>query len=169
MGRSAIVRSDKAQAHMHDLIEQGANTTSISDVSGVSRSVVRAIVRGARDSISRSTQEKILAVKDVPIPSIRLSIGARRRLRALAIKQWDLDTIAEEVKVFPSLLSAVRNGKRKHVIQSTDEIIRRFYEAHKDEWGPSPLSAARARAAGWSGPEGWEGVDIDNPRSAPRV
>lgn len=169
MGRSATVRADKARRHMLDLIDQGANTVSISEASGVSTSIVRAIVRDAKEMITRETQNRILSVRDVPIPTMRLSIGARRRLRALSVKGWDLDTIAEEVGAFASLLSSIRYGERTHVLKRVDEQVREFYDKHKDQQGPSKISATRAKIKGWHGPEAWEGVDIDNPRSEPRV
>lgn len=167
MARSPIVRSDKSRDHMLELIELGANTVSIAGASGVSTSIVRSILRGDSETITRAVQNKILAVKTPPVPLSRLSIGAARRMQALAIQQWDLDTLAEELGVYASLLSDLRRGKRKRINRENDEMIKRVYESHRDRLGPSALAAARGRVCGWVGPKAWEGVDIDNPRSVP--
>ena len=169
MAKSPIVRSDKSRDHMLELIELGANTVSIAEASGVSTSIVRSILRGDSDTITREVQKKILAVKTPPVPLSRLSIGAARRMQALAIQQWDLYALAGELGVFQSLLSDIRRGKRKRINWKNDEMIKRVYESHRDRLGPSPLTAARGRVLGWVGPEAWDGVDIDNPRSVPRV
>lgn len=170
MARSLLVRADKTQAHIKDLIAQGATSTSISDECGIAATVVRAIERGDRDLVRRDTQDKILAVKKPPIGSLRLAVGAQRKLMALAVQGYSLRTIAAAIPgSTQGYMSNVRRGHNRYILKASDEQIDGFYIKHKDRQGPDRQTATRAASLGWPGPEAWEGVDIGNPRSEPKV
>jgi hypothetical protein len=170
MARSKTVRPDKTQAHIESLMAQGATGTSIADASGVTETVVRAIRRGARNSILRETQDKILAIKQPPLGPARPAIGAMRKLRALAIQGYSLYTISQAIpKSTPFYFSNVRSGHKVYILKARDEEIDRYYKFHKNTQGPDRQAAKRAAKLGWYGPEAWEGVDIDNPKSEPKV
>jgi len=170
MARSKTVRADRTQAHIKDLIAQGANSTSISDACGVAPTVVRAIERGDRDLILRETQDKILAIKKPPIGALRSAAGARRKLMALAVQGYSLRTIAADIPMATQgYMSDVRRGHKRYILKARDEEIDAYYAKHKDRKGSDAQTATRAAKLGWLGPEAWEGVDINNPKSTPNV
>lgn len=88
--------------------------------------------------------------------------GSVRRVQALAVGGWSQRILAE------------RYGRiMAHVASSswvTAANARVIAGAYADLWnmpGPSLSAAQRARKAGWSPAMGWEGLDIDDPRSVP--
>jgi hypothetical protein len=167
--KSVIVRADEAHEHVRELIAKGANYATIGKAAGLSESVVQGVGSGRRETLTRASARKILAVRDAPLAFYRSATRARNELRALAVMGWDMDTLTERLGFrHSSYLSEVRKGESVNIEEPFDVAIHAFYEANKDIPGPSRLCAARAAGQGWPHPSQWEGVDMSDPAARAR-
>lgn len=161
-------------AHVGLVRSRGVTVDEIAARAGVARSTVARVLRGER--LYRSTEAKILAV---PVPAAPAStgraysgtstVGARRRLQALATLGWSCQALADRAGVSYHTLRTVYH--RDQVMTPTDVMVRELYDRF---WAfPAPASkssattVANARRQGWVGPLAWDDDEIDDPAASP--
>ncbi len=105
------------------------------------------------------------------------SIGSERRVRALARNGWTSTQInvamGEDVEAVSDWrLSNIRQGHSPLLTRDLADAIARAYvalSAHHSTGQFAHLVRGRANAAGWPGPDAWDGLDIDDPNVFPRT
>ncbi len=158
---------DTAQArrrvvHLHGW---GISYLDIARAAGIPASTVRAVGHGHQRRAYAYTVGAILAVDHHPRPTQAqaLSVGAHRRVQALAAMGWPGRVVAVHLGVSQSRLA---------VLTARPVMSYRYWRAITevyDRWGTTPGPSARcqsrARTLGWPTALAWEGVDIDDPRT----
>jgi len=158
---------DTAQArrrvvHLHGW---GISYLDIARAAGIPASTVRAVGHGHQRRAYAYTVGAILAVDHHPRPTQAqaLSVGAHRRVQALAAMGWPGRVVAVHLGVSQSRLA---------VLTARPVMSYRYWRAITevyDRWGTTPGPSARcqsrARTLGWPTALAWESVDIDDPRT----
>jgi hypothetical protein len=151
----------------------------IETISGVDRSAILQILSGSRVQVHWTTEEALLGVK-VPeegwvstSDGMISSVGAMRRLQALAVQGFPFSVLAEESGLNRRTVREVRSGGRPRLLISRNRIIRRIHDRLWDmdpvEYGLRATDVARTRQnasqRGWYPTEAW--ADIDDPECKP--
>jgi DNA-binding XRE family transcriptional regulator len=157
---------DKAAAseHVAKLRAQGMGVREIAAAAGVTRQTVAHIDDRAR-GIRPDTARRILAVRFDPfrVPAT----GATRRVQALAALGWTRAQIADAAGLHEHGIGDVMAGSVTYVYRTTDQGIRRAYDALSMRHGRSVHARRRAAAAGWPPPLAWDDFTIDDPATQP--
>jgi hypothetical protein len=160
------VPSDNARERLSLLRSFGVTLDMIAE-SGLSKFGVICIETKPR--IRALTEQKLMAI---PVPSGLVSsladvdaLGTRRRIQGLVALGWPQALIAAELHTKQTAVSAFT--RREKVTASTAKAVRELYERWSMTLGPSPVSARRARAAGWLPPLAWD--DPDDPLEVPHT
>lgn len=155
-----------------DLHAQGVAYTAIARATGVSKSVIHAVVHGQRTLILRSVEQRILGV-DVgallasPVRSHVDATGTVRRIRGMAANGHTFRSMADELGVTYQHISELANGHPPGVTRMLADRVRRLYDTWSMTLGPSVRNRRRAVTEGWAPPIAWEYVDIDDPAAVP--
>lgn len=97
------------------------------------------------------------------------SLGAQRRLRALAALGWSWHACAEQVGMEKRFVQRLAAGDRATVHPATHDRIAALYERLSMTVGPSPRTRAYAQRHGWLPPLAWDDADLDDPAAAPHM
>lgn len=178
-GFQFLVPVDPSLDQLRLLLLADMSAKDISTLSGVDEKVIVSMLRGDRSQIHWTTEEALLGVK-VPdegwVPNsdgMIASIGAMRRLQALAVQGFAPSVLSEESGLHVKTIRMVRAGDRPRILISRNRVIR---NTHDRLWDTDPLSLGirladveRARqyaeAQKWYPTEAWE--DIDDPDCKP--
>jgi len=164
-GRPGIVAAEPVRAHMRRLVAAGMTVSRIGIAAGMAPTDGRRILTSTSDVLRRTTAEAILAVSAAPLTVP--SVGARRRIQALALLGWSMPAICAAAGIAPGTLRGAQVSDR--ITQRTHDAIAR---AHDQLWDSTPPDtwqtrrwAAQARRAGWAPTLAWD--DIDDPDETP--
>ncbi len=125
----------------------------------------------------RAKAYKLRRLEGVHLPTDLIpSIGARRRLQALATLGWSIPALAAVADAPVGTLSEV--AKRNTITRATHDAVARVYDVLWDQVPPSTcraerMSSGRVRALaarrGWVPPLAWDEDTIDDPEAVPAV
>ena len=124
------------------------------------------------DSMTRSrvrpaTLARILAVnpqRDNRRDAYIDATGSRRRLQALAVNGWPTRNLAKQLgHKHATTVQDIAAGKTPTIRLRSMDAIRDLYERLWDQSGPSPRTAAIAKAKGWLPALAWDDDLIDKP------
>lgn len=146
------------------------SATAIESVTGVSRNTVRNLLSHApedRGTLYPTTARRLaegLASGREPTAGHVSAIGSRRRARGAQRLGWTIEALADRAALPPSTVAGIVTGLRESVSPETARAIR---AATADlPTGASWVAANAAKAAGWPPLYAWDGVDLDDPRTA---
>ena len=172
-----------AREHLHLLREHGIGRRQAAKLSGVSQSVLCAILNGHRGGPPRSrirpeTAAAILAVRLSPAAlgdaALVDATGTHRRIQALACNGWSLARICERLGMLRSNFGALM--ERAQVTAATAQAVQVLYDELWDQPPPESahhekIAASRARnyarARGWLPPAAFDDDTIDDPQATP--
>ena len=164
-GRPGIVAAEPVRAHMRRLVAAGMTVSRIALAAGMRATDGRRIATSTSDVIRRTTAEAILAV--TPAPLTVSSVGARRRIQALALLGWSMPAICDAGGIAPGTLRGAQVEDR--ITLRTNDAIR---HAHDLLWDTTPPDtwqtrrrSAQAGRAGYAPTLAWD--DIDDPAEQP--
>jgi lambda repressor-like predicted transcriptional regulator len=175
-GRPRLVDPEQTQTHVRALQTRGMSLTSIDQAAEFVRGTVSRILYLGERRIRRDTEARILAITP-PSPSPGRgdpTVGARRRLQALACHGWPLNWITAEAGVSRTSLVRALNGHSVRAV--TAEAVSTTYERL---WNAAPpqrtprqqaaVTTARqlARDSGWAPPMAWDDEQLDDPNARP--
>jgi transcriptional regulator with XRE-family HTH domain len=167
---------EPVRQHIDMLIAHGITQTAIAEAAGVALRQVNGVVRGRiTGTVMADTSAAILGVTRWSSQPRRIeSIGAVRRLRALAYNGWTTRQLGQVTRLDPQkTVRRILEGSTR-VDVATDEKIRR---AFADLWDVTPTSSTpqgrvriektrqRAKNRRWAPPLAWD--DIDDPAEQP--
>lgn len=169
---------ERVRSHIRALMARpGMSNRVVAEAAGVSRTAVELARSSRQIRCHPLTAQALLAV--TPALALRRvnnprqlvsSIGAARRLQALAVDEWSVRRISELVGIDPDVVKANRLGATGLITWGHHETYRQFYDkvqAQADPRGGSPRAGSRAVARGWVGPEQWEDGALDDPDAEP--
>lgn len=163
-----LASTTEARAHMLKLRALGMPAHVVASQAGVSRGVAQRIAAGTQTTANRTTVVRILAVQPAPTLATKVSsIGAQRRLQALAYMGWTNEQIEDRMGAGVTMTSWILRHDR-----ITQELHQRVCAVYDDLWDQTPpdsygsrRAAARARSRGWVGPLAWDDDTIDLPET----
>lgn len=164
-GRPPKVDATAARQHLLTLVEAGMGHERIA-AAGLARQTVERIISGRAVTCTRRIHEVIMAIA----PNSRMvpTVGARRRMQALALLGWTNRDLAPLVGRTPESLAATM---RRSATISRD-LHERIASVHSRLWNtPAPISAAskrvrtEARLKGWVPTAAWDDIDTDDAPS----
>lgn len=188
---NGLVDAEPARQHIRSLMAQGMGLKRIVAVSDISHGQLWKLMYGKRKRLKSGkpskrrtpskrirpeTERRILAVQLDLAGGARVdSIGAARRIQALAALGWSLSKIAARLGILRSNFTNLAHG-RTDITVAHDKAVRALYdewsmqlppqETHRDK-----IAASRARnyarALGWLPPLAWDDDALDDPESAP--
>lgn len=165
-GIKASVPIGPVRRHVIELIASGMSARGIARQAGVALLTVRKIEDGKQASVRTVTAAKIRNLQPAILDHARVqSIGASRRLQALATLGWSAPAIASLIGVHPDTVKRITAGTA-YIEKDTDDAVRALYRklvTTPATGNPSALGRTRAWAArnGWAGPMDWEDIDTD--------
>lgn len=156
-------------AHIATLRATGATLGAIAEAAGVSRDTVGRLGAGAGRRVQPAIAQRILAVRTSDIDGTGTSIGAHRRLQALAALGWSSAQIAAAAGMHQRVvLKYTTDGE--HIRTPARRLI---VAVHSKLWNQQPPTAtAGQRAAvtyqrnkaarlGWVVTAAWDDIDHD--------
>jgi len=173
---SSRVAAEPVRAHVEELRSSGVGSRRIEELSGVSRSVIQALVNGRRiyghqpsKTISAVNAQRLLAVQTEPASGAKVSItGTTRRLQALVAIGYTQSDLAVRIGITSANSTRLFHG-RGCVLASTALRIESIYDQLAMIPGPSGRARAHARKYGWAPPLAWDDDDINDPTTAPAL
>jgi hypothetical protein len=105
-----------------------------------------------------------------------ISVGVRRRLRALTARSWSPQAIADETGIPVPLISSLLAGTRRDLSPGQRLAIADAYDQIWDREPPAStrgqreaceLARSRAASWGWAPPQAWDDAQIDQPGGRP--
>lgn len=162
-----FVSAQPVRDHINELRGLGLTSASIARDAGVHIKAVRELGDGDRETSRVRVAHAIMRVDFHPNPrqEMVLSIGALRRVRALANLGWSSTHIANNAKISVEVVQMLHRCPTTG--WATWSAIRDTYEALSATLateGRPKYVRNLARARGWPAPLDWEGHDIDDPR-----
>ena len=164
-GRPGIVAAEPVREHMRRLVAAGMTVSRIGIAAGMAPTDGRRILTSTSDVLRRTTAEAILAVSAAPLTVP--SVGARRRIQALALLGWSMPAICDAGGIAPGTLRGAQVEDR--ITVRTNDAIR---HAHDLLWNATPPDVwqtrrrrVQARRAGYAPTLAWD--DIDDPDQQP--
>jgi hypothetical protein len=172
MTAATRVPTGAAIAHIADLRRCGMSRLSIATASGVSFSVIGALIWGGpaeqRKFILSTTETAILATKfttdGLGDDALVLAIGAIRRIRGLCWLGFSMSHIARELGMSPQDIHHLT--ERKWISVKNHRRIAGVYHRRNGSPGPSNYARSIAKKRGWEPPSAWDD-DIDDPDVLP--
>ncbi|GAA1768317.1 hypothetical protein [Nonomuraea bangladeshensis] len=166
-------RVDATRVRQHLLVlRRTMSIMGIAQASSVTYKAVWMILHG-QETVMPATERKLLAVT----PSIGAiwidSIGARRRLQALAVMGWTVKEVGRRVasRRGDTWTNITRVMNERYVTATLAHEISAVYEDLRTQAPPADVHTRRAKARAerrrWAPPAAWEGVDIDDPDAEP--
>jgi lambda repressor-like predicted transcriptional regulator len=170
------VPSARVARHVALLRSRGVTVNEIASAAPCSTSTIARIQVGK--ALYRATAVRILAV---PVPSKPATtgrayshtptVGARRRLQALATLGWSCKALAEHTHLSFHTLRAVYY--RDHITTPTNVAITALYDRFWDVPATPSRSSTQTKVnalrSGWVGPLAWDDDDLDNPDATPNL
>lgn len=173
--------------HINLLIQAGVSDRSISEASGVSRTTIRAIMRGRNErggQINKSTTKEVAAAILALKPTTKIlgdncftdATGTRRRIQALATIGWPQSRIAARIGIRPSNIVTLLGQERVTVRMA--KTVQGVYDQLWDqqpttttsyEAGAVRRSITLSKRKGWAPPMAWDDDTIDNPNTLPEL
>jgi transcriptional regulator with XRE-family HTH domain len=171
---SSRVPAEPIRQHVQALRAAGVGSRRVEELSGVSRSVIQALMNGRSiygkqpsKTILAENAQRLLAVEANPAAGCPVDItGTTRRLQALVAIGYTQADIAARVGITPANATEMFHGNRS-VLLSTAIKVRGIYEELSMRPGPSGAARQRAKKLGWAPPLAWEDDTIDNPQAKP--
>lgn len=160
---SPWVDATRARVHIQGLVAMGISAHAIALAAGVNSGTVSGLVSGAHLRVYRHTLVAILAVDHRPHPAQTrvLSIGACRRVHALAAMGWSGHAVSAELGTSSQCLSTLI--RRRTMTYQWWAAIAEVYGRLGARVGPSRKALVCARNRRWPTPLAWEGIDLDDP------
>lgn len=177
--QSGYVDAEPARRHVLALRAAGMGKRRVAEVSGVSLSVIHALINGRPERgtppsrrIAAANAHAILAV---PMPETRdIAPGARvdstgttRRLQALVAVGYTQSDLARRLRIMPTNSTCLFRGLRPQVLACTALRVATLYDELSMTTGPSQSARDRARKLRWAPPLAWDDDTIDNPDATP--
>lgn len=174
--------AEPVRLHIKELAAAGLGLRTISQLSGVNRSILECIVNGRTDRgtppsyrVLRANADRILAI---PVPTSghhrhvaahRLvpALGTRRRLQALVAFGYLRRQLAERLGMDPSNLGRLFREDTTHVVALTARNIAALFEQLSAQPGPSERARNEGARRGWAVPMAWDDDAIDDPTATP--
>lgn len=134
------------------------------------------ILSGRTRTVTGPTAAAILAVHPAPAPrhGHLFAVGARRRLRALAVMGWSNRRISGELPAALCDVQRIQSGTRVAVTPDMARRIDALYQRARVAYqGPTQLTSIQRRSHrhalrhGWAGPDLWDDDTIDDPTARP--
>lgn len=167
-GISGEVPVTTASEHVRMLIDSGRTITGIAEETGLDWDTVQRVLNRTRDSILRSTSEKLLTVKPLPDDeALTDSTGTVRRVRALIAVGHSQQTLSDEVGCAFTYVTSLAYGRRPTVTMALARSVKQAYDKLSMTMGSSVRGRLKARRLGWHGPLAWDDDTIDNPAAIP--
>jgi transcriptional regulator with XRE-family HTH domain len=171
---SSRVPAEPIRQHVQALRAAGVGSRRVEQLSGVSRSVIQALMNGRSiygnqpsKTISAENAQRILAVEVKPAAGCPVDItGTTRRLQALVAIGYTQADLAARVGITAANATELFRGNRS-VLLSTAIKVRGIYEELSMRPGPSDAARQRAKKLRWAPPLAWEEDTIDNPQAKP--
>lgn len=171
LGIKTRVDATRARQHLQ-LLRRTMSVREIAEASGITGTSLWNILRG-QETVLPATEAKIVAVRPINGAVLLDSIGAQRRVQALATMGWTGEEIGRRV--------AMRRGdtwsnvnrilKEQRITASLAHEVNVVYAELCDRTPPTDLAAKRAKARAqrrrWAPPAAWEAVNIDDPDARP--
>lgn len=173
-GQRTTVPIEEVREHIAKLAAAGMKGREIYTAAGLSRGTYEAVAyKTGRKFALADIADKILSVPvpeqpitDAPCSHLTDPTGAIRRVRALQRIGWTFHHIGEA----GGLSTRVEGiASQKWITHETAAGVRRAYDALSMTPGPSTVTMARAKAAGWAPPLAWDDDAIDDPTAQPNL
>ncbi|MFF0770939.1 hypothetical protein ACFYUK_18785 [Nonomuraea wenchangensis] len=172
LGIKRLVDATRARQHLKRL----QRTMSLYDIEAASRvgyTTLFKIVHGYRQTVMPATERKILAVTPAIGCAWVPSIGAQRRVQALATIGWTAKEVGRQVAARrgDSWANITRVMQEQQITATLAHEIDAVYEDLRGRTAPDDRYSRRAKDVAernrWAPPAAWESVDIDDPDAKP--
>jgi len=171
---SSRVPAEPIRQHIQALRAAGVGSRRVEQLSGVSRSVIQALMNGRSiygnqpsKTISAENAQRLLAVEVKPAAGCPVDItGTTRRLQALVAIGYTQADLAARVGITAANATELFRGNRS-VLLSTAIKVQGIYEELSMRPGPSDAARQRAKKLRWAPPLAWDDDTIDNPEAKP--
>lgn len=176
--QSGYVDAEPARRHALSLRAAGMGRRRLSELSGVSDSVIHVLINGRPERGSppsrRIAAANAHAILAVPMPDAALlAAGARvditgttRRLQALVAIGYTQAELARRLGITSANSTALFHAEGQ-VLAVTARRVADLYDRLSMTSGPSQAARARARKLRWAPPLAWDDDTIDNPAAHP--
>lgn len=165
------VAINETRSHLKYLRSSGRTLEHLSDLTGLSVAVLRVVLQHKGTGVDREVSSRIMAVPFGPAPGETQvpSIGAQRRLQALAAMGHPLETFANRLRNGSSIAAKLLTKSPDALLVPIELwlAIDQIYDELAMVPGPDPALRDRARADGWVTALAWDEDEIDNPRAHP--
>ncbi|QFY09605.1 hypothetical protein GBF35_25755 [Nonomuraea phyllanthi] len=171
LGIKRRVNASRARQYLQ-LLRRTMSIQDIAEAADMAYTAIWAILHD-RETVLPATERKILAVTPINGAVLLDSIGARRRVQALATKGWTVKEIGRQVakRRGDAWANITRVLQSQRLTASLAHEIHAVYTDLCQQVPPADVHAtqakARAQRNGWAPPAAWEAVDIDDPDAQP--
>ena len=164
MGIYGWREAGKAREHIDALRSLGWTWQGIADAAGLSTYVAHKVGTGQSRSVLPESERSLLAVPLAPFDSQRSvdSAGTRRRVQALAWMGWPCSEVADRAGIKACTLRTLILPSRR-ISFTLARRVAAVYDELCMSFGPSKISAGKARQLGFIPPLGWDEDLIDLP------
>jgi hypothetical protein len=161
----------RAIARLRVWLRAGYSVGAVASMTGLSAKGVAPLMRALRGDqhmprMTHRTVDAILSARE-PRSGFVPSVGAMRRMQALACLGWGVGSLSAHSGVSAATLEDVRKGNAPRARAATVAIIAQMYEELSMTPGPSERAAREARAKGWAPPLLWDDEWLDDPNGRP--
>lgn len=166
-GRYRRVSSDAAWQRVAELVADGFSPWWISTAAGLYSHTIQQALQDERTTGHRRRFGAVIAAAlvsadmDTATEGTRDARGTRRRLQALAVHGWGLDTLVGMTGVPLATLQRLRAGASEAVHPPAWRAVRDVYEQIGDKRGTGVQAARQALARGWLPTFAWDDPDTD--------
>jgi hypothetical protein len=164
-----------ARAHLHWMRTLGISPIGCAEAIGIPTSTVTGVlypIGGVFRGLVNAETERLILSCDLRAVLDRLpdnrhlsSVGARRRVQALAVVGWPRSHLAGRMGVSLQALSGM--VRRDRMVARNARAIRGLYDELSMRAGPSVRAREDAERAGWLSPLAWDDDTIDDPAALP--
>lgn len=161
-----LVDARRVRAHIGRLVTVGLPPRSIGQAAGVSGNTVLRLLYGGQQRSHLRVALSLLSVSTTPRAEqdIVLSIGAIRRVHALAAIGWPLSELGRQMDMSQANVSHM--ATRRLITYGRWAAVRDLYDRLAEAPGPSDTARAVALHKGWLPPVSWSPERIDDPSAA---
>jgi hypothetical protein len=186
LGYTSLVDATPTREHIVVLREAGVGLSRITQLTGIARQTIQAILRGRPErgnrpaqQVKRDTAERILALDPVN-PDLAAgtpvdATGARRRIQALVCAGWSFPLLAERYGSTADHVRFLARADRLYL-----STVRRITELFEELWDVAPpeqtereqtaaaVARRHARRRQWAPAMAWDDETIDDPAAEPQ-
>lgn len=168
-----LIDATETREHVRQLLAAGMGRRRITELSGVNRNDINAIVRATRGRpprgrIKPATAAALLGVQlDRAGGALIDPTGTARRLQALVADGWTQTYLAACIGVTVGNFNSLILGRYLTVTRRTEERVVGLYGSLRPPAVPSPHALAAARRHGWVPSGCWDDDTIDDPFAHP--